>query len=81
MEYKLVNRLNITSTGTLDSKRICIHKNIYTYNNNTNNNKGGKKIMTIYYVIFKIIIVFKAINTYSASIFKEQRLLNTEWIC
>ena len=32
--------------------------------------------MTIYYVIFKIIIVFKEINTYSASIFKEQRLLN-----
>ena len=33
--------------------------------------------MTIYYIIFKIIIVFKAINTYSMSIFKEQRLLNT----
>ena len=32
--------------------------------------------MTIYYVIFKIIIVFKEINTYLVSIFEEQRLLN-----
>ena len=32
--------------------------------------------MTTYYVIFKIIIVFREINTYSASIFEEQRLLN-----
>ena len=32
--------------------------------------------MTIHYVIFRVIIVFKEINTYSASIFKEQRLLN-----
>ena len=33
--------------------------------------------MTIYYIIFKIIIEFKEINTYSASIFREQGLLNT----
>ena len=32
--------------------------------------------MTIYYEIFKIKIVFKEINTYLASILKEQRLLN-----
>ena len=32
--------------------------------------------MTIYYVIFKIIIGFKEINTYSASIFREQRMFN-----
>ena len=32
--------------------------------------------MTIYYIVFKIIIVFREINTYSASIFKEWRLLN-----
>ena len=34
------------------------------YNNNN-------KIMTIHYVIFRVIPVFKEINTYSASIFKE----------
>ena len=28
-------------------------------------------------MIFKIIIIFKKINTYSASIFREQRLSNT----
>ena len=33
--------------------------------------------MTTYYIIFKIIIVFRKINTYLASIFEEQRLLNT----
>ena len=32
--------------------------------------------MTIYYIIFKIIIVFREIDTYLASIFKEWRLLN-----
>ena len=32
--------------------------------------------MTIYYVIFEIIIVFKRMNTHLASIIKEQRLLN-----
>ena len=32
--------------------------------------------MIIYYVKFKIIIVFKEMNTYSASIFRERGLLN-----
>ena len=33
--------------------------------------------MTIYYVEFRIRIVFKEMNTYLASILREQRLLNT----
>ena len=65
-KYKLINQLNITSI-----------ENLILEKNHKKKFKNNNKIMTIYYVIFKIIIVFKRMNTYSASILKERRLLNT----
>ena len=68
MEYELTNQLNITSVENSIQEFI---------NNKNNDNTNNNKIMTIYYVEFKIIIVFKEMNTYLASILREQRLHNT----
>ena len=67
MEYELTNQLNITSVENSIQEFV---------NNKNNNNTNDNKIMTMYYVESRIIIVFKEMNIYSASILREQRLLN-----
>ena len=55
--YQFANQLNITSIENL------IREN--------SQKRKFNKIMTIYYIISKIIIVFKEMNTYLASIFRK----------